>query len=296
MKSEKREKCEVPSADFWKSLADKMSGSSVNRKCMTAECWDRAADGYDDLDQCRDYINQVESVVSILKDSGLLNKETHVIDIACGTGTYAVRMAPFCRSVTCLDISGRMLEKLREKKQLAGLDNIELIHGDWHEFSTDRKFDLVFCSMSPLLRTMDNVDRFFEYSCRHVAFVTWAGIRENTILMELGARLLGRRPGSHTSDMNVIFNYLYALGYAPELRFFRGCWEKSRSVEKQIKNLIWRLEMYRPLDDVEKDFIRSYVMERSENGMMTVTTKVRTVLMMVDKEAERFSCETDHHT
>ena len=290
MKPERAAKCQISSPEFWKIISEEQAGGSVNKKCMTAECWDRAAESYDDLDSCRDYITQVESVVKILRDTGVLTADSDVIDVACGTGTYAVRMAPYCRSVTCLDISGKMLEKLRSKREKAGITNIETIQGDWHEFSTDRKFDLVFCSMSPLLRTMANVDRLLDLSARHVAFVTWAGIRDNLVLTELGMKLLGRKPGRHTSDMNIIFNYLYTLGLAPELRFFRGCWEKRRSVKKQIRNLIWRLEMYRPLDDAERDYIASYVKEHEESGMMTVTTRVRTVLMMVDKEAENFRC------
>jgi len=291
MERDKPAKSDILSPVFWKTAGKSCQGRSVNKKCLTAECWDRAAEGYDDLDACHDYISQVEGVITILKNAGFLTGRTDVIDIACGTGTYAVRMAPLCRSVTCLDISGGMLEKLRAKKEQAGLDNIETIQGDWHTFSSDRKFSLVFCSMSPLLRSMDNIDRFLEYSSRHTAFVTWAGIRDNLVLAELGMKLLGRKPGSHTSDMNIIFNYLYALGYGPDLHFFRGCWKKRRGIEKQIKNLIWRLEMYRPLEPHEKEYITDYVKKRAENGMMTVTTRVRTVLMMVDREAEKFRCE-----
>ncbi len=281
---------DIGSPSFWKEVAESHEGESVNKKCMTAECWDRAAEGYDDLDSCRDYMAQVESVVSILKDSGVFGPDRDVIDIACGTGTYAVRMAPYCRSVSCLDISGKMLEKLSTKTTDAGIDNIEIKNQDWHSYSPDRKFDLVFCSMSPLMRSMDNIDRFLDLSQRYVAIVTWAGIRENLVLSELGTKFIGRKPGKHTSDMNVIFNFLYSRGFAPELRFFRGCWEKTRSVEKQIRNLIWRLEMYRPLEKEEKDYIVDYVKARAENGMMTVSTRVRTVLMLVDKEAENFSC------
>ncbi len=280
----------ITSPDFWKALADDQSRSSANKKCMTAECWDKAAEGYDDLDACHDYMAQVNGVVNILKEAQILTSQCNMLDIACGTGTYAVRMAPFCKKITCVDISGRMLDKLREKKEMAGIENIELIQADWHKFSTERRFDLVFCSMSPLLKDMNNVDRFIGYSKRYVAFVTWAGIRENMILSELGTKILNRKPGKHLSDMNILFNYLYARGYAPELHFFRGCWKKKRSVEKQIKNLIWRLEMYRTLDQKEKEYVASYVRERAENGMMTITTRVRTVLMIIDQEAETFTC------
>jgi len=284
-------KPQITSPEFWKALADDQSRSSANQKCMTAECWDKAAEGYDDLDACHDYMVQVNGVIKILKETGILSSHCHMIDIACGTGTYAVRMAPFCKKVTCVDISGRMLEKLRQKKEKAGIENIELIQTDWNSFSPKRRFDLVFCSMSPLMKDMNNIDRFIECSSRYLAFVTWAGIRENMVLSELGMKILNRKPGKHLSDMNILFNYLYSLGYAPELHFFRGCWQKKRSVEKQIKNIIWRLEMYRPLDQKEKEYVASYVKKRaSTDGMMTITTRVRTALMIIDKEAETFTC------
>ncbi len=275
---------------LWKELASSGKGGEVNKKCMTAQCWDKAAADYDDLETCRDYLNQVEAVVKILRDRGVLQSDSDVIDIACGTGTYAVRFAPFVQHVLCVDISSKMLQRLEEKKASHGLSNIETLQADWHGFDPERKFDLVFCSMSPLLRSMDNVDRLLECSRRFVAFVTWAGIRENSALQELGEKILGRRPGKHASDMNILFNYLYSCGLAPDLHFFRGCWEKKRSVEKQIKNLVWRLEMYRPLDQNEKDMVAAYVKERAVNGMMTVTSRVRTVLMLIDKEAEGFAC------
>ncbi len=282
-------KQDITSPDFWKHLASTSKGNKVNRKCMTASCWDRAADDYDDLESCRDYLNQVESVVTILKESGALNESASVIDIACGTGTYAVRFARLCRSILCVDISSRMLEKLQAKCSDLGIKNIETVQSDWHAF-TPEKYDLVFCSMSPLLKDMDTVDSFIDCSRRYVALVTWAGIRENEALNELGSKILGRRPGKHASDMNVLFNYLYSKGFAPELHFFRGCWEKRRSVSKQIKNLIWRLEMYRPLDEPEKKMVEEYVKERAKDGMMTVTSRVRTVLMLIDKQADVFQC------
>ncbi len=282
-------KQDITSPDFWKHLASSSKGNKVNRKCMTASCWDKAADDYDDLESCRDYLNQVESVVTILKDSGALNERASVIDIASGTGTYAVRFAGLCRSILCVDISSRMLEKLQAKCNDLGINNIETVQSDWHAFNPG-KYDLVFCSMSPLLKDMDTVDSFIDCSRRYVAFVTWAGIRENEALNELGSKILRRKPGKHASDMNVLFNYLYSKGLAPELHFSRGCWEKRRSVSKQIKNLIWRLEMYRPLDEPEKKMVEEYVKERAKDGMMTVTSRVRTVLMLIDKQADVFGC------
>ncbi len=284
-------KQDITNPDLWKRIIISENKKSTNKKCLTAGCWDRAAEGYDDLDACRDYSAQVESVINTLKSYGILDNESSVIDVACGTGTYAVGMAKYCRSVTCLDISQRMLEKLEEKRKRSKLSNIEIINADWHKFETDKSYDLVFCSMSPLLRDPANIDAFLNLSNRYAAFVTWAGIRENTVLSYLGKKILGRVPGRDTSDMNLIFNYIYSLGYAPDLKFFRGCWEKKRETDKQISHIIWRLEMYRPLEEHEKEIVSNYVRERSENGFMTTATRVRTVLMIIDRQADIFDCD-----
>ncbi|HID97033.1 MAG TPA: class I SAM-dependent methyltransferase [Thermodesulfobacteriaceae bacterium] len=285
------EKKSVPvTPDFWRDYASGLSSGVKSRRALRGECWDRAADTYDDLEACDDYMHQVNSVVATLEERGALAPGISVMDIACGTGTYAVRMAPRCRDVVCLDISSKMLARLEEKKKKAGLENIHIVHSDWADYRPDMRFDLVFVSMTPVLGSMDNIDRILEVSRRFVAIVAWAGVKENSLFNSVYEDLMGEPPSHFQRDIIVPFNYIYARGMAPDLRFFHGCWERTRTSEKQAENMIWQLELTRRLTDGEKDFVRRKLAGLSTNGMITVKTRVRIGFMLVDKDLGTGPC------
>ncbi len=283
--------CDPKNPAFWEEYAAGLQKGPVNKKCMRPDTWDRASATYDDLDKCPDYRRQVSAVMDILQQKGALDKKNIVFDIACGTGTYAVKMATKCQKVFCLDISAGMLEKLREKARKLCLSNIETIQKDWHEFYSDQRFDLVFVSMTPLLRSAENIKKFLRISRRFLAIVTWAGIRENQLLKELYRDIMGKDLVQKGHDMIFPFGYLYSLGLAPHLTFFNGCWERTRPVKEQSETLIWRLELYRELTQDEKDLVfRKIESLADDNGLVAVTTRVRTCLMVIDKKELEFSC------
>ena len=184
-----------------------------------------------------------------------------------------------------------MLQKLREKAEKLQLSNIEILQQDWHEFHANDKYDLVFVSMTPLLRSPENIRRFLDLSRRFLSIVTWAGVRENQLLKKLYREIMGKDLKQHGHDMILPFNYIYSLGYAPHLTFFNGCWERLRPARTQAENFIWRLELYRPLAREEKELVINRVESLADSdGMVSVTTRVRTCLMLIDKKEIEFSC------
>ena len=278
------------SPEFWRKYAKTLCKSPETGRALDGRFWDKAAATYDDLEFCHDYMRQVETVVSTLLERGAVRPDYRVLDIACGTGTYSVRMAPHCQEVVGLDTSKDMLGKFEEKKKLLGLRNIQTVRADWHKYYTDQKFDLVFVSMTPLLRSMDNIDRMLETSKRFLAIVSWAGVKENVLFNSLFKALMGSSPHHHRSDIIVPFNYLYTKGLAPDLSFFNGCWERTRSVTKQADSLIWQLELQRSLKSDEKEYVKKKVESLAKDGIITVKTRTRTGFMLVDKEAGRAPC------
>ncbi len=274
--------------EFWERLSKTRCDDSINKKCLKPETWDKAAATYDDLEKCKDYQSQVTEIINILQQKTALDKENVVADVACGTGTYAVRMAPFCKKVTCIDISRGMLAKLEEKCRRFSLSNIEIVNKDWQSFVPEEDFDLVFCSMTPLLRDSANIRKIVASSRRFIGIVTWAGVRRNRLLAELSRKILGKEMDQKGQDITITFNYLYSLGLAPSLTFFTGCWEKIRPAEKQVENLIWRLEMKRPLTEAEKKEVRTKVASLAdEKGLVKVVSTVRTCFMLVDKRQSK---------
>ncbi len=279
------------SPKFWEAYAQTVQKEPISTKCLRPETWDSIAQYYDDLEACPDYMHQVQTVVDTLKNQVLTNKST-VIDVACGTGNYAIRLAPFCKKVVALDISPGMLQELKKKMERTGIENIEIVNQDWNRFETEERFDLVFGSMTPILGSTEGIKRFLQLSRRYVAIVFWAGIRENLLLQELYKEIIGGTLKKKGLDIILPFNYIYSLGYAPELHFFRGCWEKRRKTGEQVKNLVWRLELYRKLTEPEKQIVKERIESKADSqGMVSVTTRVRTCFMLIDKKADHFTCE-----
>jgi SAM-dependent methyltransferase len=278
------------SPEFWKKYAQSVARSQGSSRVLEGPCWDRAAETYDDLDTCQDYRDQVDTVIATLLRRGALGPARSVLDVACGTGTYALRMAPHCQEVVCIDISRGMLEELAKKRSSLGLSNIETVHSDWQTWNTERSFHLVFVSMTPLLRSMENLDRMLELSTRFLAVVSWAGVRENALYNSLFRELMGAEPARSRRDILLPFHYLYARGFAPDILFFHGCWQRTRPVDRQTATLLWQLEMHRPLAPHEQEHVHRRVSSLARNGLVTVKTRTRTALMLIDQNADHFPC------
>jgi SAM-dependent methyltransferase len=292
-KTAKKENMKNPclSPGFWKGEIEKKGAGNRGEKALSASCWDNAADTYDDLESCDDYKGQMETVLEILRRRNALAPENDIIDVACGTGSYAIRFAPECRSVRCVDISPAMLRELEKKKSGRGIENITIECSDWQTFRSDRQYDLVFISMSPILRLPGTIDRLLALSSRHLCIVTWAGVRENPLLASLYKELFGSMPAMEKCHaFQGIFNYLFTCGHSPEVRFFNGCWERTRDVEGAVRGLLWRLDMHRTLTEEEKDLVRSRVMETATGNRVTVKTRVRTAALFIDKSEQEVEC------
>lgn len=64
--------------------------------------------------------------VALLRAVGL-NERSTLVDLGSGTGTLALAVAPHCRRVVAVDVSSAMLDAVRAKAGLSGVENIECI-------------------------------------------------------------------------------------------------------------------------------------------------------------------------
>jgi ubiquinone/menaquinone biosynthesis C-methylase UbiE len=68
----------------------------------------------------------LEDDVALLRAYGL-GAETTLVDLGAGTGALALAAAPHCRRVVAVDPSRAMLAAARERRDSAGLANVELV-------------------------------------------------------------------------------------------------------------------------------------------------------------------------
>ncbi len=67
--------------------------------------------------------------------ASLMSKDDEVLECACGTGMFSVKIAPRVKELTATDFSDGMLK--RTKKKCAGMDNVRVESGD----ITDLKYE-----------------------------------------------------------------------------------------------------------------------------------------------------------
>lgn len=73
----------------------------------------------------------------------------HVLDLGCGGGHVAYRVAPLVARVTAADLSAEMLAAVAAEAARRGLGNIATAHAPAERLPfADAGFDLVFCRMS----------------------------------------------------------------------------------------------------------------------------------------------------
>ncbi len=74
-----------------------------------------------------------------------LTKRKTALEIGCGTGRIAVKVAPKVKSFCGIDLSPKTIEIA---KTHLPYENVELIVGDFLEASTEKTFDVVYSSLT----------------------------------------------------------------------------------------------------------------------------------------------------
>ena len=272
--------------DFWLLYAKERKKSFANRKITTAKKWDGLAKHYRKYEQDDDFRKDQQWIIEQLHTRHLLQPEYSVIDVACGPGTHCFHFARQCKRVTALDVSPKMIARLEARKIEQQAENIEVVCGDFYQYKTEEKYDLVFVSMSPILNELSAVDCLLELSSRYLALIYWAGVRDNPLYNHCYEMIFHEPYLWDPLDIVAIFNYLYTLGFSPEISFQHALWKRHDTLENTFHHTLWHLEFYRPLTPTEKEMVHNYLLEQvDKQGMVSYKTRVRKGCIILDQKA-----------
>lgn len=114
------------------------------------------ADTYDDVYSEKDYDGESDLVERLFQEYGTRSIES-VLDLGCGTGGHALRLATRGYDVIGVDRSQEMLDRAETKSRgLAAKASFQL--GDIREVRLNREFDAVLLLFAVLGYQTDNVD------------------------------------------------------------------------------------------------------------------------------------------
>ena len=128
------------------------------------------AEIYDQVMRDVDYDSWAQYILTLCKRFDI--KVQKILELACGTGSLALRLAKNRYEVVGIDFSEQMLKQARKKFKQEGLD-ISLYRGAMESFSPlklDRDFDLIACLYDSLnyLLEEDKIMQCFEKSFAHI--------------------------------------------------------------------------------------------------------------------------------
>ena len=222
-----------------------------------AKVWDDAAAGYGDAG-----VGALkEQILERLSD--IICSSTDLLDIGCGPGTYSIPFSKVCRSVVCLDGSGKMLERIIQAK----IPNIRCIEADWNKFQTDSRFDIVFSSLCPALNNPAGLIKMESVSRGYCVYVSSMNDDSESLHMDIW-RSLGRDYTYNGYNTNYPFQYLKGLGREPKMEafFMEEPYDlPSEDVEeKEIRSFSFFMEV----DDRVRSVIHDTVMRHSDAGQV----------------------------
>ena len=131
-----------------KALAPSKSARGVTSRLF----WEEKAHSYPDPFE-EHILSFTEGVSDIIEKRCLSIKGARILDIGCGTGAFALPLALRGASVTALDISENMLQRLTAEAQRRGIHGVKTIRASWkeidpHTAGLSGRFDVVLSALS----------------------------------------------------------------------------------------------------------------------------------------------------
>ena len=171
--------------------------------------WDDLAGSYSAMQQG----DIPQRIVERLLELGAVGEGSSVLEVGSGPGTYSNILAPVVGSLTCLDSSPRMLERLKA----TGCD-AECLLRDWNSYVPDRRFDCCIASLCPGSGSPESLMRM-EACAPDRILVSWVENHGDDIA-EMVWRALGKDEDFSARRSETARDWLAANGRDPFVEYF----------------------------------------------------------------------------
>lgn len=243
----------VFSAEFWeKAWVDFVSRNRRDGRRDSfdqAEQWNRRAEGFSRRVGGARGGRRLEQVNSFLRQEGVLTSTSSILDIGCGPGGFAIPFAEAGHSVVALDPAEKMLDILRKKLSPEDSRRVTTVLGLWEEIDIkemgwEKRFDLVFASMTPGVCDIKTLEKMNACSGKWCYLSNFSGPRLFSLFEEVYLALLEKPFTNHVNDIIFPFNMLYALGYRPRLAFAHTNQQREDSIEEAAEDVIDNFQFF----------------------------------------------------
>ncbi len=212
-----------------------------------------------------------------------------VIDIGFGAGRYLPEFAKRNMQIYGVEISENMIEYACKTldEMNAVYDKGNLVNSSWEDIDVkamnwEKKFDLVFLSMSPAISSFVQLQKVLQIAKKGI-FLSAHMIREDSLLAELQTELGISLKADYIGKLHIIFNILFEMGYFPDLEFF----EQKKQSEMKLDEVFERYLSWIYGTDCkkeQKDLLYKTLKNKEKNGKLVTTEREINGYMFVDLE------------
>ena len=197
---------------------------------QTLEFWDNYASQYSGFQQGDIPRRIVERLVS----EGIVDSDSDVLAVGSGPGTYSLELAPKVSSLTCLDTSPRMLDRLFARASELGLTNIRRMDGDWNTHAPSKNYDMCIATLCPGTGSPASMERMEADSKGHCVLVSWLENHGDDLHAEIW-RELGRDYGYEGRRSTATQDWLREKGRNPTVEFLSTVVERDFTIEELVE-------------------------------------------------------------
>lgn len=241
------------------------------------EMWNRAAAHFQAI--VREYDDGYpDKLMNFLQEKDVLQAGWRVADIGCGTGKYALRFAEAGCGLLLVDIADNMMDYAGKNLAEAQVP-VETVICDWSEekledMGWEKSVDLAFASMTPAVRTREDVQKLSAMA-RRACFISRFADRTDLLPCQVAEALGLEMPRrDYRKESREMIGWLLEDGYLPEVRLVPYGWENPRTVEQACEVVLngdlGQAIRERGMLEEMKAFVQSLA---DENGMVNEAVK-----------------------
>ena len=252
---------------------NRMKGTRANEKLF----WNNRARNYP-LPFEKETYAKTGRILRLLGGLGVNFKGRRVLDIGCGTGVYALRLAKTAKRALGVDSSPEMLKLFRSERKERGIKNASCLLSSWNSMPVSRlagRFDIALASMTMAIKNKSDIIKMEKTARERCVYIGWAGVRRNALLEKVYARHGVKYQAPEGAA--IVLEALKALGRKPAVKYIRDSWEKKASPAETIRDIEVGLKVNGA--KMDREWVESLLKRMSRKGRVRQLTSVRKALI-----------------
>lgn len=227
--------------------------------------WDKRAADFSENRKSNDY-EYGRKVLAVLEE--VLTKDSEVLDIGAGPGTFVIPFAPKVKTVTALEPSKEMIAVMRENAREKGVNNFNIIDKLWQDVAIpeiEGKYDLVVSSL--VLWMFEDIwaqlCKMEQASRGYCCLATGIGEKSDDE-EKLWREIMGDTERPSYQEYPLVYNLLYAQGRYPNVKTIR--YSGERSVESAIRYRTLLFSKYLEMTPAIEEKIKRHILDAAVEG------------------------------